>query len=534
MKRGGEAPADLVLVGGAITTMDPQRPRAEGVAVKDGRVVFVGDAAATRAWIGPNTKVVELHGRSVTPGLVDGHCHLYGLGVARSTLSLRGVTSAADAVKLVAAAVATRGAGEWIRGRGWDQNLWTPNEWPTKELLDAIAPDNPVALRRIDGHSTWVNSAALRAAGITAATADPAGGRILRDAKGEPTGVLVDNAESLVLDKIPAVSREAKTRMILAAQDEALAAGLTGVHEMGIDDDTIAVYRQLAADGKLKLRVYAFLQGEGFIDSLATRTPDRDDTGMARFTLRSVKLYADGSLGSRSAALLAPYADDPQNSGLVLATPEQLAAAVAMASAHGWQLGIHAIGDRANRVVLDAYAKVAGQDLRFRIEHAQIVAPDDLPRFGQLGVIAAMQPTHATSDMPWAEDRLGKARLHGAYAWKSIMSAGGHVMGGSDFPVEEVPPLLALYAAVTRQDAAGKPEGGWLPEERLTLDEALRLYTVEPAYASFQEARRGRLAAGFVADLTVFDGDLAADRSLLDRRVDLTIVGGVIEYDRAR
>ncbi len=343
MKRGGEAPADLVLVGGAITTMDPQRPRAEGVAVKDGRVVFVGDAAATRAWIGPNTKVVELHGRSVTPGLVDGHCHLYGLGVARSTLSLRGVTSAADAVKLVAAAVATRGAGEWIRGRGWDQNLWTPNEWPTKELLDAIAPDNPVALRRIDGHSTWVNSAALRAAGITAATADPAGGRILRDAKGEPTGVLVDNAESLVLDKIPAVSREAKTRMILAAQDEALAAGLTGVHEMGIDDDTIAVYRQLAADGKLKLRVYAFLQGEGFIDSLATRTPDRDDTGMARFTLRSVKLYADGSLGSRSAALLAPYADDPPNSGPVPATPEQLAAAGGRASAHVWQLGRHAM-----------------------------------------------------------------------------------------------------------------------------------------------------------------------------------------------
>jgi predicted amidohydrolase YtcJ len=319
--------------------------------------------------------------------------------------------------------------------------------------------------------------------------------------------------------------------MILAAADEAVSAGLTGVHEMGIDDETIAVYRKLAAEGRLKLRVYAFLTGEGQIASLSRRKPDVDENGTAAFTLRSVKLYADGSLGSRSAALLAPYADDPGNSGLSLTTPEALAEAVLAASASGFQLGIHAIGDRANRMVLDAYAKVAGKDQRHRIEHAQIVAPEDLGRFAALGVVAAMQPTLATSDMPWAEARLGKDRLAGAYAWKSIMAAGAHVVGGSDFPIEEVSPLLGLDAALTRQDAQGNPPGGWLPKERLTLEEALRIYTVEPAWSSFQERNHGRIARGMVADLTVLDGDLSAGR-LLSRKVDWTIVGGQIVHAR--
>jgi predicted amidohydrolase YtcJ len=530
--RASEPPADLVLTGGTVITMDPLQPRAEALAVRGGRIVAVGAAAEVQPLVGSATKRLELHGRAVTPGLVDGHCHLYGLGAAGEMLSLRGIKSAEEVAKRVAEAQAKRKPGEWIRGRGWDQNLWTPKDFPTKAVLDRVAPDHPVVLRRIDGHSTWVNTEALRRAGISRDTKDPMGGRILRDSKGEPTGVLVDNAEELVAKKIPPDSGEARERMILAAADKAVGAGLTGVHEMGIDDETIAVYRKLAAEGRLKLRVYAFLTGEGQIASLSRRKPDVDEQGTAAFTLRAVKLYADGSLGSRSAALLAPYADEPGNSGLLLTTPEALAEAVLAASASGFQLGIHAIGDRANRMVLDAYAKVAGKDQRHRIEHAQIVAPEDIGRFAALGVVAAMQPTHATSDMPWAEARLGKDRLAGAYAWKSIMAAGAHVVGGSDFPIEEVSPLLGLDAALTRQDAQGNPPGGWLPRERLTLEEALRIYTVEPAWSSFQERNHGRIARGMVADLTVFDGDLSGGR-LLSRKVDWTILGGQIVYARA-
>lgn len=524
-----------MLTGGVLHTMQPDRPLAEAVAIRDGHVMAVGTAGEVRATIGPRTRVIDLHGRAVTPGLVDAHCHLYGLGTSLETLALRGLPSPKAVAERVVAATAGRPEGEWITGRGWDQNLWARTGFPTHAVLDVAAPRHPVALERIDGHALWANAAAMRAAGVGRETRDPPGGRVLRDASGAPTGVFIDNAMDLILTKEPAAPPAVRERRILRAAELAVSLGLTGVHEMGIDDGTVAVYRALASAGKLPLRVNAYLSGAGQMDSLSSRRPDLDPDGTAMFVLRGVKLFADGALGSRGAALLAPYSDDPGNTGLLMMRPEELQRSARLAAESGFQLAVHAIGDRANRQVLDAFEAAGpgrGPDRRFRVEHAQIMAPEDLQRFAALGVIASMQPTHATSDMPWAEARLGPARLRGAYAWRSILATGAHVAFGSDFPVEETSPLLGVYAAVTRQDASGNPPGGWLSDERLSLAEALRLFTVEPAYAAFAEAHRGRLAAGFVADLTVFDRPLPADRGLLETKVDLVIVGGRVVRER--
>jgi hypothetical protein len=523
---------DLILTGGAILTMVQGAPRAEALAIRGDRVLAVGSAAAVGALAGPRTRVIELHGHTVTPGLVDAHCHLHGLGVALETISLRGVASPEAAAALVREAAKTRAEGEWITGQGWDQNLWKVKEFPRHEVLDAVAPKHPVALERIDGHALWANAAAMRAAGIGRETPDPPGGKIVRDAVGEATGVFLDHAMDLVGAKMPGEPRAVTERRILAAAAQAVSLGLTGVHEMGITDGEIAVYRDLARGGRLPLRVYAYLAGAGRVDSLASRTPDVDPEGTARFVLRGVKLFADGALGSRGAALLAPYDDDPRNSGLALARPDELRRGAVMAASRGFQLAVHAIGDRANREVLDAFeaAGARGRDLRFRVEHAQVVSPADIPRFAALGVIASMQPTHATSDMPWAGARLGPERLRGAYAWRSILATGARVAFGSDFPVEEASPLLGLYAAVTRQDAAGNPPGGFLPEQRLTLEEALHAFTVEPAWAAFAEKHRGTLAPGMVADVTVFDRALTGDRGLLAAKAELVLVSGEVVW----
>jgi predicted amidohydrolase YtcJ len=538
--------ADLVLLGGTIHTMQPALPRAQAVAIRDGRVAAVGSDAEVRAFVGPRTRVVNLRGRSVTPGIVDGHCHLHGLGSSLESLSVRGVDSPAAAGQLVAAVTSQRAEGEWILGRGWDQNRWVPAVFPDHTVLTAAAPKHPVALFRIDGHALWANAAAMKAAGIRRDTPDPAGGKIYRDAQGEPTGVFVDNAMALVEAKIPPDPAPVRERRILRAAEVAVSLGLTGVHEMGIDDQTVAVYRALAKENRLPLRVYAYLAGEGQIDALRSRRPDVDTDGTAMFVLRGVKLFADGALGSRGASLLAPYDDDPANSGLSLMPAAELRRSAQVVAASGFQLAVHAIGDRANREVLDAFeAAGAGQkadqnadknagkpaDLRFRVEHAQVLAPEDIPRFAKLGVIASMQPTHATSDMPWAEARVGAARIKGAYAWRSILTTGARITFGSDFPVEETSPLLGIYAAVTRQDPKGSPPGGWTAEQKLTLDEAIAAFTVEPAYASFVEAYRGRIAPGFVADLTVFDRALTPDRGLLETKVDIVILGGRVVRD---
>jgi len=531
----GTGVADLVLIGGDVITMDEARPHASAIAVRDGRITAVGDDEAVRAWIGPRTRVVELDGRTVTPGWVDGHCHLYGLGGALETVALKGIADERHLLEVVAAAAKGRAAGEWVIGRGWDQNLWG-GAFPTRTELDAAVGDRPVSLRRVDGHALWASSAAIGLAGVTRETKDPAGGKILRDARGEPTGVFVDNAMDLIESKIPAVTPAVRERQIRAAAAYAVARGITAVHEMGIDDVTAEVYRRLASAGELPLRVTAYLSANPAVArTLRDRRPVDLDDGAAWFSLRGVKLYADGALGSRGAALREAYSDDPGNHGNWVTSPEDLKAAVADASAGGWQVAVHAIGDAAIHATLDAFeAAGGGATLRHRVEHVQVIAPEDVVRFAQLQVIASMQPTHATSDMPWAEQRLGPTRVRGAYAWRTILDAGATVVGGSDFPVEDVGPLLQLYAAVTRQDADGKPPGGWYPAQRMTLDEALRVFTVTPAFAAFVQGDRGRVRRGMVADLVVVDGALAPDRSLLDRKVDLTIVGGKVVFERGR
>ena len=518
--------ADLVLTGARIYTLNPAQPVASAVAVKDGRILAVGQDVSRH--VGGQTRRVDVRGGTVIPGLIDSHVHMEGLGDLLDVLDLRQVRSVAAVAELVRREAARRPAGEWIRGRSWDQTHWG-GQFPTARDLARAAPDHPVYLTRVDGHAAWVNPRALELAGVTAATPDPPGGKIIRDASGAPTGVLIDRAMGLVGRRIPAPGKEVTLRRLAAAARECARLGLTTVHDAGVGVQGLAAYRELIARGELPVRVYVMIGGPGALwRDFLVRGPEVGD----RLTVRSIKLMADGALGSRGAALLAPYDDDPGNVGLVLTPPDELARAARIAAESGFQLAVHAIGDRANRAALDAFAAAgAGRDLRFRVEHAQVIAPEDIPRFAALGAVASMQPTHATSDMPWAEARVGPRRIRGAYAWRSILKTGAHVAFGSDFPVEEASPLLGIYAAVTRQDAEGQPAGGWRPEERLTLDEAIRAFTVEPAWAAFAEARRGVIAPGFAADLTVFDRALAPSRTLLAARAELVLVGGRVAYE---
>lgn len=510
--------------------MDPAHPRAQAVAIANGTIVAVGTDAEITA-LRP-ARVIDAAGATVTPGLIDAHCHLYGLGVDQDSVSIRALPSEAESVKVVAAAAATRPAGEWLLGRGWDQNRWPGQQFPTKASLDAAVGDRPVVLRRVDGHASWVNSKALAAARIDRTTPDPAGGKIVRDDKGEPTGVLIDNAGDLVEAVMPVATPEIRERRIRAAAQEAVAAGITAVHEMGIEDATALVYAKLAGDHALPLRVYAFLAGDpGHLDrlSIAPAPP------IGRFQMRGVKFFADGALGSRGARLYEPYLDDPKNSGLWVTEPAKLMRAVDAAVAHGWQVAIHAIGDAGVGSVLDAYLaaeRAHPGDHRLRIEHTQVITLKDVDRMVAARAIASMQPTHATSDMPWAEQRIGPTRILGAYAWRTMLDRKIPLAAGSDFPVEDVPPILGIYAAVTRQDAKGNPAGGWYPAQKLTLDEAIAAFTSGAAYAEGAEATRGVIAVGRAGDLTVFDRALAPDRTLLDTHVAVTVVDGEVVFQR--
>jgi predicted amidohydrolase YtcJ len=501
-------PADLVLRGGEIRTMDPARPIARAIAIRGEKIVALDDVT-----IGPKTRVIELHGATVIPSLTDAHAHLSGLGLSLLDADLHGCKSADECAKRAAAAKPSQ--GDWIIGEGWDQNLFPDAKFPTHAPLDTIP--HPVYLNRVDGHASWANAAAMRLARIDRNTKDPPGGKIVRDERGEPTGIFVDAARKLVQRVMPAVSRAELEAAILRAQDVALSVGLTEVHTMGADAATIAAYEQLAREGKLRIRVYAYASAVE-AERLLARAPDRS-VGM--FTLRGIKLFADGALGSRGARLLAPYADDPQNSGLELTSGEKITAIARAAVAKGWQVTTHAIGDRANRDVLDAYAAAGvGAAQRFRIEHAQVVAPGDFARFAKLGVIASMQPTHATSDMAWAEARIGKERLKGAYAWRTMLSDQVRLAFGSDFPVEKPDVVAGIVAAVKR--------GNWTMEQHLTLDEALAAFTTGAAYAAFEEKWRGTAAPGMAADLTVLDGKFP------DWKPTMTIVAGQIAWSSLR
>jgi predicted amidohydrolase YtcJ len=422
-----------------------------------------------------------------------------------------------------------------VHGRGWDQNDWEMREFPSwRDLSETEA--NPVYLERIDGHALWLNRTALDACSITRDTADPPGGRIVRDPDGNPTGVLIDNAEMLVMAFVPEVGPDQLDANLRRAVQACNRVGLVGVHDAGTSPAVLAALRRLAAAGELTLNVYAMLDSEypGFVRDAFSRGPWEEFEG--RLVVRSVKLRADGALGSRGELLLAPYDDDPGNAGLEVTPPESLQVWAAEAMRSGFQPATHAIGDRGNRIILDAYqqalALVAPRNLRPRVEHCQILSPEDIPRFARLGVIASMQPTHATSDMPWAAARVGETRLAGAYAWHTLLASGAHVAFGSDAPVESIDPLWGMYAAVTRQDHAGQPPGGWRPAERVSVSDAIRGFTSGAAYAAHDEMRTGSIATGLRADLTLIDPNLLTclPGEILEARVVMTVVQGKIVY----
>lgn len=506
----------------------------------EGRVLAYGSHVEVRKLLETRDRGVRerIADGAVLPGLIDAHGHLMGLGAALLQADLVDTRSKGEVLARLRNKAVALGEGDWLQGRGWDQNDWRRQDFPTASDLDGVFPERPVWLERIDGHAGWANSAAMRAAGIDADTPDPQGGRLLRNAQGQPTGVFIDAAMDLIARHVPAPDRAWRRRALRAALDAAVAAGLTGVHDAGVSRSDLGLMRELADDEALPLRIYAMADGEGAaFDWLCKEGPYRHSGG--RLTMRAVKLYADGALGSRGAALLADYSDDAGNRGLLVTPRERLTAAIARAAQCGVQPAVHAIGDRANRLVLDAYAALDSEvraALRPRIEHAQVVDPADIPRFAALGVIASMQPTHASSDMPWAGARVGDARLRGAYAWRSFLDSGARLAFGSDFPVERVEPIPGLYAAVTRQDAHGKPDGGWLPDQRMSFAHALDGFTRGAAWAGFAEQELGALEPGMQADFVVLSADPFAlrGRALLTLKPRSTWVGGQQVWPRGR
>ena len=511
-----------------VRTMDPALPVADALVVRGGKVVEVGSREAL-AKAHPDARMVQVPG-VIVPGLVDAHGHLRGLGNSLAVVDLSGAKSEAEAVALVKAAGPESRRGDWIEGRGWDQNKWPGQQFPGRGLLDQAFPATPVALTRVDGHAAWVNGEALRRAGVTAATVDPEGGRFLRAAGSrEPTGVLVDNAMDVLDRAMPELTEEQLESRLAAALARCAAVGLTGVHDAGMDLRTFTLLQQWDAVGRLPLRIYAMADGRGADgDAYLERGTFRGRL----LSMRAVKFILDGALGSRGAALHEPYSDDPGQSGLLLWDPVELEARVHAFMERGFQVNIHAIGDRANSLVIWMLEKesqrVPGNPGRHRVEHAQVLRMEDIPRMAHAGLIASMQPTHCTSDMAWAEQRLGHERAKGAYAWRSVLDAKVPLAFGSDFPIESPEPLPGLYAARTRQDAKGLPEGGWFPEQRLSGEQALAAFTTGAAFASFAEGERGRLAPGMDADFTAVSVDPveAPPMDVRTAKVLMTVVSG--------
>jgi hypothetical protein len=598
--QGQRRRVSLVLTNGRIFTADARAPFTEAVAIDGERIIATGTSREIAARY-EGQRTVDLGGKLTTPGFNDAHLHFLGGGLSLLRVELNGARTLEEAKGRIAAKVRELPAGSWILGRGWDHTLWG-GRWPTREDLDAVAPNNPVFVQRVDGHVSWANTLALEKAGVTRETSAPAGGEILKDERGEPTGILKETAAALIARVVPEPSRAEKMQAIERALAEARRYGLTSIQDNS-GYETTKLYRELLREGKLTVRISEWQNFEDTIAELRRQRAEfaafKDDP--ARLRLTALKGYVDGTLGSRTAAMLAPFADDPHNSGIPRHTPEELTKMIVERDAAGFQIALHAIGDRANRMALDGFNAAmesrgvlvsrhiattqtgAGKNQRasesqqntneaqqntnaaadvnlkvqergkqtlefcsggrcwrlidsprHRIEHAQVVAPSDFVRFRDLGVIASMQPSHAISDKRWAESRLGEYRVQGAYAWHMMRSFEVHVPFGTDWPVEPINPYLGLYAAITRQSTEGEPSGGWWPQERLTIADAIRCYTAESAYASFEENEKGRIAPGMLADIIVHSRDLLTipPAEILQTETVMTILGGKIVYEK--
>ena len=539
-----QEPADLVFTNGKVYTANEKQARAEAVAIKGNRIVFVGSSGAARRFVSPTTKVIDLRGATVLPGLTDAHMHLSGVGEREMTLNLEGTKSLEEFQARVKTRVDQARPGQWVTGRGWIETFWKPPVFPTRQDLDRIAPNNPVVLQRADGHASVANSAALRLAGITRDTRPPSGGAINKDGSGEPTGMLIDRAQGLVGRLVPPATDAELDEQIIKGVQREVELGWTQIQDAHGTWADVERMRRLYRDGKIKIRIYKNITGPGpDANRLIEQGPVLGEFG-GKLTVRNIKVVMDGALGSRGAALLAPYSDDPRTSGLITTDTVALQPMLIAALRNGIQVSTHAIGDRGNRLTLDFYERALNavppdqrkiKEPRWRDEHSQIVNPADIPRFKTLGIIASMQPSHAIGDLYFAPSRLGMERLKGAYVWETFIKLGVPVPGGSDAPVERGEPMIEFYAAVARKDLAGQSGEGWHPEEKVTREQALKMFTIWPAFAAFEEDQRGSLETGKLADLTILSQDIMTipESEIQKTKTLFTVINGEIVFAAA-
>lgn len=540
--------ADKIIVNATVYTMDDSNPIAEAIALKSDTILFVGSLEAVKAYMGEETTEIDLSGKTVIPGLVEGHAHIMGVGYNLLNVDLREAKSYQEVVEMVAERAANTPEGTWILGRGWHQDKWTEQPemtkgFPTHDLLSEAVPNHPVWLKHASGHAALGNAKAMEIAGIDGDTPQPDGGEIFMSVSGQPTGIFNETAQGLIYQVVPDQTKESDEQALKLALEQCFKYGITGFHQAGSGQDHIDLFKEFAERGDLKLRLFVMLNGrdQELLDTYF-KNGIEEDLYDNQLTVRSVKLYADGALGSRGAWLLEEYSDAPGVHGHNVMPMEEIETITADAYKAGFQVCVHAIGDRANREVLDIYERTfnlypesAPSEPRFRIEHAQHFHPDDIPRFAEMGVIPAMQAIHMSSDRPWAIDRLGKQRIEwGAYMWQTLLQSGAHIVNGTDAPVEPITPLASFYASVSRRTLAGNPEGGFEPAEKMTREQALKSYTLDAAYAAFREDRKGSIEAGKWADLTILDKDIMTipEEEILNTEVEMTIIAGEIVYKK--
>lgn len=538
--------AQTVFINGNIYTMNERQPRAEAIAVQGNRIVFVGSNAEAKKFQSAETKMVDLGGKTVVPGLTDSHCHIFGIGEREMNLNLEGTNTLEDFLAKVKERVTKTEPGKWVTGRGWIETFWKPPQFPTCADLDKIAPDNPVFLTRADGHAAIANSAALQIAKIDKNTPNPFGGEILRDKQtGEATGMLLDHAQELVRKNIPKPTEAQRREAFVIGAKREISLGWCEIQNAGSNLDDLTPMRQALEAGQVKLRVYNAVYGPGPAAEALLRDGPTVNQYDHHFTQRTIKVVFDGALGSRGAALLEPYTDSPETSGYLTQKEAELQPMFEEALRRGIQIETHAIGDRANRLILDLYERAMKsvppdqrkiREPRWRVEHAQILSGPDIPRFSKLGVIASMQPSHAISDLFFAPSRLGKDRLAGAYAWQSLLKSGVIVTGGSDAPVERGEPMIEFYAAVARKSIKGESLDGWHPEQAVSREQALKMFTLAPAYAAFEEKDKGSIEPGKLADLTVLTKDIMKipEAEILKTTCAMTVISGEIAHEAGR